>query len=81
MKLDVRHRTAYRYQSEAVFSQHLLRLTPEPVPGQQVIATQLQITPEPDSMDRHKDMFGNWVHVATISRPHDGLESVASSKI
>lgn len=81
MKLKVRHETAYEYQFEAVFSQHLLRLTPEPMPGQQIVDTQLQITPEPDSMHRHKDMFGNWVHVATLSRPHKGLKIVASSEV
>ena len=81
MKLRVRHATTYRYRSEAVFSQHLLRLTPETAPGQIVVDTQLAITPEPDSIDRHRDMFGNWVHVATLSRPHKGLEIVASATV
>jgi transglutaminase-like putative cysteine protease len=81
MRLSVRHRTAYDYEHEAVFSQHLLRLTPEPGPGQQVIETSLSITPEPDSLERHRDMFGNWVHVVTLSRPHDGLEIVAGARI
>lgn len=81
MRLKVRHRTAYRYQSDAAFSQHLLRLTPEPAPGQKVLETQLAIIPEPDGIDRHRDMFGNWVHVATLSRPHAGLEIVATATI
>lgn len=81
MRLNVRHETTYRYRNEAVFSQHLLRLTPEPMPGQIVVSTQLALTPEPDGIDRHRDMFGNWVHVATLSRPHDGLKIVASATI
>lgn len=81
MRLEVRHRTAYEYEHEAVFSQHLLRLTPEPLPGQAVYQTSLAITPEPDSLERHRDMFGNWVHVATLSRPHKGLEIVAQSSV
>ena len=81
MKLHVRHATTYRYEHDAVFSQHLLRLTPEPGGGQTVSQTALSITPEPDSLERHRDMFGNWVHVVTLSRPHDGLEIVAEATV
>ena len=81
MKLDVRHRTAYHYANPAAFSQHLLRLTPVAVPGQRVILTNVTITPEPEAVDVHDDMFGNRVHVATISRPHETLEIVATSRV
>lgn len=81
MKLDVRHRTEYRYANPAAFSQHLLRLTPLAVPGQRVILSNVSITPEPESVDLHEDIFGNQVHVATISRPHESLEIVATSRI
>ena len=81
MKLDVRHRTHYRYANPAVFSQHLLRLTPMPTPGQRVILTDVQITPEPDSVDRHVDMFGNTTHIATVSHPHEELEIIATSRV
>ena len=81
MMMDVRHRTHYRYQSAAVFSQHLLRLTPGAAPGQRVAITHVDISPEPESLDSHRDMFGNLVHVATVSRPHETLEIVATARI
>ena len=81
MMLDVRHRTHYRYQSAAVFSQHLLRLTPGAAAGQRVAITHVAITPEPESLDSHRDMFGNVVHVATVSRPHETLEIVATARV
>jgi transglutaminase-like putative cysteine protease len=81
MKLDLRHRTAYRYANPAAFSQHLLRLTPVTAPGQRVILSNVTIIPEPEAVDVHQDMFGNQVHVATISRPHETLEIVATSRI
>ncbi len=81
MRLSVRHATTYRYEYDAVFSQHLLRLTPEPAGGQKVAQTALSITPQPDSLERHRDMFGNWVHVATLSRPHDGLQIVSEAVV
>lgn len=79
--LDIRHRTHYRYTNAAVFSQHLLRLTPTTTPGQRVVETEVRIDPEPDSIDMHRDMFGNMVHVATVSHPHEELEIVATSRI
>ena len=81
MMLDVRHRTHYRYESAAVFSQHLLRLTPAAAPGQRVVLSSVRIEPEPETFDRHEDVFGNVVHVATVSRPHQELEILANSRI
>lgn len=81
MMLEVRHRTHYRYANPAVFSQHLLRLTPGAAAGQRVAISHVAITPEPESIDRHVDMFGNVVHVATVSRPHEMLEIVATSRV
>lgn len=81
MILTVRHRTRYRYASKAVFSQHLMYLTPLTGSGQRVLTTGITIIPEPDGIDRHTDMFGNVVHVATVSRPHDALEILAVSRI
>ena len=81
MILEVRHRTQYRYARTAVFSQHLLLLTPLAGPGQRVLGTAVRISPEPDDVDRHTDMFGNVVHVATVARPHDELEVLATSTI
>lgn len=81
MILEVSHRTLYRYASTAVFSQHLVRLTPLSGAGQRVLEAAVRITPEPDDVGSHTDMFGNVVHVATISRPHDALEILARSRL
>ena len=81
MRLDVRHRTHYKYASVAAFSQHLLRLTPIAVPGQRVVLSNVTISPEPDGVDVHCDVFGNQVHVATISKPHKELEIIATSRV
>ncbi|MEM7190836.1 MAG: transglutaminase family protein [Pseudomonadota bacterium] len=75
------HQTSYRYANDAAFSQHLLRLTPRNAPGQRVLETEVAIFPEPESLENHGDMFGNTVHVATVSRPHGTLEITARSKV
>jgi transglutaminase-like putative cysteine protease len=79
--LEVSHRTHYRYAGMAAFSQHLLRLTPLSGPGQRALDAAVRITPEPDEIDRHTDMFGNVVHVATVARAHDALEIIATSRV
>lgn len=81
MILSVRHRTHYKYGNAAAFSQHLLRLAPCTMPGQRVLETALSIVPEPESIECHTDMFGNDVHVATVSRPHETLEIVSTSRV
>ncbi|MEM9139535.1 MAG: transglutaminase N-terminal domain-containing protein, partial [Pseudomonadota bacterium] len=79
--LDIRHRTHYRYGQAAVFSQHLLRLTPGPAAGQRVIITDLSISPKPDTIERHQDFFGNVVHVATVAHTHAELEITATARV
>lgn len=81
MIYDVTHTTTYRYQTPAVFSQHLMRLRPRQLPGQQIHATHIRVTPEPDSLRIEQDMFGNTGHVATITRPHGEIEIVSASRI
>ena len=81
MILEVRHKTSYRYTHRAAFSQHLLRLTPLGASGQTVLGSEVEIDPKPEQVEPYNDMFGNAVHVATVSRPHGTLEIVATSRI
>ncbi|MEM1382747.1 MAG: transglutaminase family protein [Pseudomonadota bacterium] len=77
----VTHRTTYRYAARAVFSQHLMRLTPRQSSAQRVLQTRVKISPEPDTLGEERDMFGNLAHVATVARPHGQLDIEAESLI
>ncbi|MEM7505216.1 MAG: transglutaminase family protein [Pseudomonadota bacterium] len=81
MIYTVTHRTTYRYEQPAVFSQHLMRLRPRMQEEQTVRALDIRILPEPDSMRPHRDLFGNIADVATITRPHQEIEIVATSEV
>ena len=81
MKLQVTHRTHYDYAQSAVFSQHLLRLTPRDAPAQRVVSADLVVSPSPDGSATQIDMFGNRTSVATVSKSHAQLEIVATSVI
>ncbi|MEM8791926.1 MAG: transglutaminase family protein [Pseudomonadota bacterium] len=81
MIYDITHTTHYDYQNTAVFSQHLLRLSPRMLPGQRVISSEITVSPEPDSLVAERDLFGNLGHVATVSRPHAAIEIKAVSRV
>lgn len=81
MIYDIVHRTSYAYQTPASFSQHLLRLTPRVDAEQRAIATEISVTPKPETLERDIDMFGNVEHLATVREPHDALEVVARSRV
>lgn len=81
MKYDITHVTSYDYQNVAVFSQHLMRLNPRTLPGQQVHKTDIKLNPEADNLISERDMFGNLAHVATVSKPHGAIEIRAVSRV
>ncbi len=81
MIYDIVHRTHYAYQSDANFSQHLLRLTPRGCAAQRAIATEITVSPEPEALARDIDLFGNIEHLATVREPHETLEVVARSRV
>ncbi|MEM8699259.1 MAG: transglutaminase family protein [Pseudomonadota bacterium] len=81
MIYTVTHTTSYSYQNPAAFSQHLMRLSPRAHAGQQVHSAAIAITPEPDSMRPHRDMFGNLSHVATVTRPHSTIDITATCRV
>ncbi|MEM9099999.1 MAG: transglutaminase family protein, partial [Pseudomonadota bacterium] len=81
MIYDITHTTHYSYQNTAVFSQHLMRLSPRLLPGQRVLTSEITVTPEADSLVTERDLFGNMSHVATVSRPHAAIQIKAVSRV
>ncbi|MEM9370526.1 MAG: transglutaminase family protein [Pseudomonadota bacterium] len=81
MIYDITHTTSYRYQHVAAFSQHLMRLSPRALTGQQVHKTEFTLSPEADTLVEEWDMFGNLGHVATVAKPHSAIEIKAISRI
>ena len=59
MRLSIRHDTTYNYDEEleACYNRGLLR--PRQTPTQQLLSSELRITPEPDLVREHQDYFGN----------------------
>lgn len=80
MLIEVRHSTVYSYETVARYAIQSLRLTPPDFDGQKVMSWSLT-APGLDQACQFRDSFGNWVHLASIAAPHDGITIEASGVI
>lgn len=78
-RLATRHVTTYRYTEPALECKNHARLTPRATPHQRVIASRIEISPEPEPIREHADYFGNTVHSFRVNREHTKLVIVATS--
>lgn len=81
MIYTISHRTAYRYQSHVVQSQHLVHLAPRQLPRQSVLRHSIMIEPAPSWRRDFKDYFGNPVSLMGIEDEHRELVIHARSSV
>lgn len=81
MKLDVSHKTVYRYSSAVVQSQHLVHMSPRAVEGQVVRHHTVLVEPAPASRVEGIDAFGNRTIILEMELPHRELVLHARSTI
>jgi transglutaminase-like putative cysteine protease len=79
MLYSATHITRHNYQSPVTQSLNELRLTPRSLPGQQVREIDFCIQPEPATLERRKDYFGNDVTTVAIFETHERFVIKASS--
>lgn len=66
-RLQITHRTAYRYRNPVAFGEHRLMMRPRESYDQHVIFSRLTVSP--DASVRHvHDVFGNCVSIASFER-------------
>jgi transglutaminase-like putative cysteine protease len=69
MRLSVRHRTTYRYETAIAYATQTLRLSPQPFEGLAVIAWRVGSNGRRE-LPHFIDGLGNIVHSHTMGRPH-----------
>jgi transglutaminase-like putative cysteine protease len=77
-RLEIHHRTAYRYAGEVVSNYNEARLTPTTGPRQHVLSTSLEVNPRVTPF-RYIDAFGTTVHAFDLHQPHDHLTVIGHS--
>ena len=78
---DVVHRTRYSYDADVTPSYGRAYLLPRTAPGQQVLASQLMVRPEPVTVGEVRDHFGNRATYLEVTLPHRRLDVVATSRV
>lgn len=81
MIYDVTHRTVYRYSTPVVQSQHIVHMSPRPLPRQSVKGHALLIDPAPTIRTERTDYDGNRTVMFDIEQSHEELIVLAQSTI
>ena len=81
MRLEVSHRTTYRYRRPVAQSQHLVHLAPRPTLRQRVIHHSLLIDPAPLRRTEITDFFGNTAVLLHIEDEHSEFMVHARSTV
>jgi transglutaminase-like putative cysteine protease len=78
---DVIHTTRYTYGEPVSQAQHVARLAPRSLAGQQPLGHELDVEPLPDTRATHVDYFGNTTAFFAIGAPHMELVVRARSRV
>jgi transglutaminase-like putative cysteine protease len=79
--LTINHKTEYRYAHPVAFGEHRIMLRPQPGHDLHVLATRLEIEPQPMSLHWIHDVFGNCVAIANFDERSDTLTFTASATV
>jgi transglutaminase-like putative cysteine protease len=78
---SIRHVTTYHYHQPVAFGEHRMMLRPRDDDDQKVIATELEITPQPRHLTWTRDLFGNHVAIAQFDDEAAELRFVSKIRI
>ncbi len=81
MIYKISHRTTYKYIYPVSFGNHVACLKPRTFPRNELIDSELQITPAPTTRTERIDYFGNLLCFFTVQDPHDELTVEARSTV
>ncbi|WP_196258018.1 transglutaminase family protein [Pelagibacterium limicola] len=82
MRYDIRLKLEYAYDAPVSGGRHLVRVFPITLPGiQRVIASSLDLAPQPTEHSEFADFFGSRVVSLTYRQPHDKLEIAMAARV
>lgn len=81
MKLQVRHRTHYKYTQLASLSHNHVCLQPRSTASQQCLESRIDVSPDPGNIQLDTDVFGNSTARFDLSHRHRSCDIVVTSLI
>ena len=81
VRYDVRHTTTYAYSQPVPVCHNEIHLVPRELPRQRLLATALDVDPQPAGISTSTDYFGNQVGYFSVEEGHDRLVVTATSSV
>jgi transglutaminase-like putative cysteine protease len=81
VRYDVRHTTAYSYSEPVPVCHNEIHLVPRELSRQRLLATALDVDPQPAGVSTSTDYFGNQVGYFSVEEGHDRLVVTATSSV
>jgi transglutaminase-like putative cysteine protease len=79
--MTIHHKTVYRYKHPVAFGEHRIMLLPRDSHDLHVLASGLEIVPQPMSLRWIHDVFGNSVAIATFDERADTLSFTSTATV
>src|SRR3981189_2981356 len=79
--LTIHHKTVYRYTHPVAFGEHRIMLRPRDSHDLRVLASVLEIEPQPMSLRWIHDVFGNSVAIATFDERAQTLSFISTATV
>src|SRR6202171_582065 len=79
--LTIHHKTVYRYSHPVAFGEHRIMLRPRDSHDLRVLASVLEIEPQPMSLRWIHDVFGNSVAIATFDERAQTLSFISTATV
>ena len=79
--LTIHHKTVYRYTHPVAFGEHRIMLRPRDSHDLRVLASRLEIEPQPMSLRWIHDVFGNSVAIATFDERAETLSFTSTATV
>src|SRR5271170_4025667 len=76
--LSVKHVTTYCYQQPVAFGEHRMMLRPRDDNDQEVLQSELELSPKPRKLVWGRDKFGNYVAIAHFADRSDELRCLST---
>ena len=81
IRYRVEHRTAYRYGAAMTDGYTVACLVPRPTALQRVVASTVELDPNPSESDSYLDAFGNLIHEFGVHELHRDVTITARSEV
>ena len=80
-RLNIVHKTAYKYNKRVTLSYNEARMTPLTDPQQVVLESSMKVSPSQAALSSYRDYWGTRVTAFDMQMPHEHLEVLSTTTV